>query len=226
MSDKKAAEPQKLEMKNVKHTFSTEERNTIGDNLARTIGGKRGIEAEFDQVKSSFKAKITESEARIDRLSTDLVNGFEMRDKRCRVVFRPKDRQKDYYLEESKNGDAPILTEDMTKDDFQADLLQAESKFDFREEIQLFQPQDNDAGILVVGKLAGVWFSALRVRIGKLELTERLDSEQPASKKRPDAVGRAVKRFKEWSKANLKDLAEGFQASADGVIEAHKERAE
>lgn len=225
MSTKKE-EPQKLEIKNVKHTFTDTERNGLGSDLARCIGGLRGIEGEFDQVKASFKAKITESEARIDNLSTSLVNGFEMRNKKCRVVFRPKDRLKDYFLEESKNGDPPVVTEEMTRDDFQADLLMAESKFDFREEIQLFQPQDNDAGILVVGKLAGNWFTALRVRIGKLELTERLDSEQRAFKKRPDAVSHAVKRANAWAKDNLKDLAQGFQASFESVIEAHKEREE
>lgn len=166
----------KIEVKNVKHVFTEAERNALGDSLARTIGAKRGNEAEFDQVKSSFKAKITENEARIDRLSTDLVNGFEMRDKKCIVVFRPKDRQKDYYLEGTDPETQPLVTEEMTRDDYQADLLQAESKFDLREEINLFQPQENDAGILAVGKLAGNWFTALRVKIGKLELTERLDS--------------------------------------------------
>jgi hypothetical protein len=224
MPIKEKSIPDKIEVKNIKHSFTNEERNEIGANLARTIGGLRGTEAEFDQVKASFKARITEADARIDKLSTDLVNGFEMRNKRCIVVFYPAERKKRYSLE---GGDMTVvLEEEMTKDDFQAELLQAESAFDCREEITLFKPQNNDEGLLVVGRLASKWFSALRVRIGKLELTERLDSEQRSFKQRPDAVAHAVKRVNAWAKENLKDLADGFKASFDAVQEAHKEREE
>ena len=220
----------------MKHTFTTDERGTIGSDLARAIAGLRGVEAEFDQVKTSFKARTTESETRIDRLSTDLMNGFEMRNEKCVVIFRPKDRKKDYYIETefasamaNGNGKAfpvPVLVEDMTRDDFQAELIQAESMFDNREEIALFQPTELDSGVLVVGRFGQKWFSALRVKIGKLALEERLDSEQRSFKHRPDAVAHAVKRVNEWAKANLKELAKGFQDQFSKVAEAHKERAE
>ena len=225
----------KIEIKSVKHTFTPVEREDLGSGLARCIGTCRGIETEFDQVKASFKAKLTEAEARIDNLSTSLVNGFEMRNERCAVVYRPADRKKDYFLETSFKAAAeqgwhgqldPALTEDMTRDDFQAELIQAESKFDCREEIELFNPTDSDSGVLVVGRFGQKWFSALRVKIGKLVLEERLDSEQKAFKFRPDAVAMGVKRISEWSKANLKDLAKGFEESFRGVAEAHKERQE
>jgi hypothetical protein len=77
----------------VRHPFSIEERNTMGGDLARAHGTLRGIQGELDQVKASYKAKITESEAQIDKLSTDLVNGFDMRTKECRVVFYPERRK-------------------------------------------------------------------------------------------------------------------------------------
>lgn len=232
----KPAEP-KIETKSVKHVFTPDERNEIGSNLARSIAMARGIEAEFDQVKASYKAKTTEAEARIDSLSTSIMNGFEMRNERCAVACRPADRKKDYWLEttihhangmdpKDKNYPPPILTEEMTKDDFQADLLQAESKFDLREEIELFKPTESDRGTLVVGRFAGKWFSALRVNIGKLSLAERLDSEQKSFKYRPDAVSCAVKRASDWAKENLKEHAKGFSQSFQSVIEAHKERIE
>jgi hypothetical protein len=241
MPEKTPKQELKIEVKNVKHVFTPEELNEIGGNLARSIAAARGIESEFDQVKASYKAKTTEAEARIDNLSTARMNGFDMRSERCVVFFRPTDSKKDYWLESDARiipngnrvdlglvalGKLPVLTEDMTRDDFQADLLQAESKFDLREEIELFKPAEGDQGILVVGRFGGKWFSALRVRIGKLQLEERLDSEQKAFKLRPDAISTAVKRVNEWARANLKDLAAGFQASFNAVAESHKERAE
>lgn len=220
----------KTEIKNIKHDFTLEERDIIGGELARAFGTLRGIENEFDQVKASYKSKTAEAEARIDRLSTDRSNGFVMRDTECFVCYRPADKEKDYFLSEAealdlKHGN-PVLTERMTADDFQQELIEAESKFNAREEIELFKPAEGDRGILVVGRLAGKWFSALRVKIGKLEMNERLDAEQKCVKARADAVSTAVNRFKEWSKANLKDLAKGFEAAADEVIQNHKERAE
>ena len=90
----------KIEVKNVKHEFTQDERNQIGGDLARSIGEMRGIEGEFDQVKASFKARITEKESRIDALSTNLVNGFDYRNERCVVLFNRQEGKKYYYLEE------------------------------------------------------------------------------------------------------------------------------
>lgn len=226
----KKTEP-KTEIKNLKHTFSESERNQIGGDLARAISTLRGINAEFDSAKSGFKSRITASEAQIDSLSTALVNGFDMRNKNCVVVFRPKEKEKDYVLEDEWNraqeSVTPFevaLTEPMRPEDYHYELIQAESAFDCREEIEIFKPADDDNGVLVVGKFGGKWYGALRVKIGKLEIAERLDSEQKCFKKRSDAVSVTVKRFQQWSKENLKDLASGFQSAAADVIEAHKER--
>lgn len=222
---------QKTEIKNVRHNYTHEELEQLGGDLARAFSALRGVETEFDQVKASYKSKTAEAEARIDRLSTNRMNGFEMRELPCFVVFRPRDKEKDYYTTEAAANKPskdipPVLTERMTNNDFQQELIQAESKFDAREEIPLFKPAEGDRGILVVGRLAGKWFSALRVKIGKLELDERLDAEQKCFKKRPDAVTTAVDRVNIWAKQNLKDLASGFQDSFKAVAEAHKERAE
>ena len=219
------------ETKTIKHQFSHEEREQLGSDLAQAFGGLRGIESELDSIKASYKSKTAEAEAKIDRLSTDITNGFQMRETPCFVVYRPAQKEKDYYVSELEaafggQSGSSVLTERMTADDFQQELIEAESKFDAREEIELFKPAEGDRGLLVVGRFGGKWFGALRVKIGKLELNERLDSEQPCTTSRPDAVKVAVKRVNDWAKTNLKDLASGFQESFKEVEKLHSERAE
>lgn len=226
----------KFETKHVKHTFSLDERNTIGGDLARAIATLRGTEAEFEQVKASYKAKVTENESRIESLSTSLMNGFEMRNKRCLVVFRPAEKKKDFFPltdEEVKSPDVaivgrePVLTEDMTPGDFQTELVQAESAFECREEIDLFPPTETDKGLMVVGRLNGKWFSAVRVTVGKNAIEQRLDSEQRAYKQRFDAVNAAAKAAWGWLKDTLgKDNAKGFEDPIAKAVESHRERVE
>jgi hypothetical protein len=223
--------PLKIEVKSVKHTFTQDERNNIGGELARTIGGLRGIEAEFDQVKASFKARITEAEARIDKLSTDMVNGFEMRNAKCVVHYRPQDRKKDFIQEEDWNEFGPeahpALTEDMVPADFQAELIQAESAFDNRKEIELFPRANNDFGVMVLGSLKGRWYSALRIAIGQNVLNQRLDSEQPSDKTRWGAIRRQAVYLEQWLTEKLgKDNAKGFKDPIEKALNAQKELVE
>lgn len=218
----------KIEVKAVKHIFTPEERNAIGGDLARAIGTARGVEAEFTQVKASYKAKETEATARIDSLSTSLMNGFEVRQERCSVVYQPALRKKLYYIEgvDPAKGE-PVLTEDMTAADFEQDLIQAESKFELREEIELFPPAGADNGVMVVGRFGDKWFAALRVQIGQRKLSERLDSEQPCAKKRYDQIKRKTKALQSWLVDNLgADTAKGFEGPIQAAVEAHKEREE
>jgi hypothetical protein len=220
----------KVEVKNIKHVFSDPERNQFGGDLARAVAEARSVEVEFDQVKASYKARTTEAEAKIDRLSTNLMNGFEMRNEKCVVIYRPREGKKDFHLEsdfnENNGSSVVVLTEDMTQADYELELFQAEARFDMRDEITLFQPTENDRGLLVVGRFGAKWFSALRIKIGTLELAERLDSEQQAYKKRKDAVQHGVKRAKDWAKKHLKDHAKGFEESFQAAADAHKEREE
>lgn len=232
---KKAEHPRKN--KTLRHDFTPEERNELGSELARQIAAVRGIEAEFDQIKASYKARTSEAAARVDSISTSLMNGFEMRDKRCVIVFRPKTRQKLFILEADfeKKGEkaTPALVEEMTPEDFQADLLQAESVFEKREEIPLFVPAEKDFGIVIVGRCkpdgakAPLWFAALRIQIGAAKLEERLDTEQPSAKKRFDILQRAAKRAGQWMAETLGDAAAlGFVEPIQKAIEAQKEREE
>lgn len=221
----------KIETKSVKHKFTVEELSTIGGDLARSISDLRALQAELDQVKASFKAKTTEAEARIDSLSTARMSGFEYRQERCQVLCFPKLREKHYWLEatpaEEIGAFPPILIEPMTAADFEQDLIRAESKFEAREEITLFPPAGNDTGIMVVGRFKDKWFAALRVKIGQRTLDERLDTEQPCSKKRADMIKRAAKRLGEWLFDSLgKDAAKGFEEPIAAAVEGQMEREE
>lgn len=219
----------KIETRNIKHSFTPLERETIGKDLALALSSKRNLEAEFEQVKKDYKAKEATHDARIELLGTNIVNGFEMRQLRCVVVFRPQDRKKDFFLETeftADDGCQAVLVEDMTADDFQAELIEAESKFDARERIEIFPPTEHDMGGLIVGRLLGSWYSALRIEIGKLKLEERLDSEQRSFKTRWDAVESAAKRAKKWLKEQLKEQAKGFDEPLAKALEPHRERVE
>lgn len=217
----------KIEVKTVKHTFNDKELNEIGADLARAINAKGGVESELEKMKAEYKAKIASADARIETLTNQRVNGFEHRNERCAVKYRYKDRKKDYYLEkefEEKNSKAEIvLTEDMTDDDFALELFQAESRFDMRKELPLFPATESDRGVIVIGRLGKMWHTALRIKVGKLELNERLDSEQASFKKRPDAVERAGKKAIEWFKKNLKVGADGFEPGVKAIVDANKD---
>jgi hypothetical protein len=217
--------PDKTETRIINHVFTPPEREQLHGDLLNALATKDTTEGDFENVKATWKAKITEAEARIDTIAATLRAGFEMRPARCVVVYRYQDGKKDYYLE-GGSRDVPVLTEQMTDDDFQAELLAAESQFENREEIELFQPTANDSGILVVGRYNDRWFSAVRVKVGSKAITERLDSEQRAYKQRFDAIKTAAKTASQWLKDNLKDLAKGFEEPIAAAVEAHKERAE
>ena len=231
----------KIETKSVKHTFTPEEILNLNGDFRRSYDSLKTVQAEFDSVKATYKAKTTEAESRMETLSATLNAGFEMRPEKCVVVFCPKDSKKYYFLDrlvdihwreefpqqEDWPKDLAALVEPMTPADFQAELIEAESKFDLREEIALFQPAKDDLGFLTVGRYDKQWFAALRVKIGTRILAERLDSEQPSCKKRFDMIKQACKRFTEWLNENLgPEEAKGFQNDLATVLEKHKERDE
>lgn len=217
--------PDKIETKTVKHVFNQLEVQQLQVDLLNALATKDTTDDDFENVKATWKAKVTEAEARIGTLAATLRAGFDMRNARCIVVYRPKERRKDYFRETGGDG-TPILTEDMTDADFQADLLAAESQFDCREEIPLFPPTENDTGILVVGRYNSRWFSALRIKVGSKSIDERLDSEQRSYKHRYDAIKVAGRLGVQWLKDNFKKESKGFEEPIQTAIEAHKEREE
>jgi hypothetical protein len=228
----KAAKPvpritPKVEVKFVRHNFSDAEKLVFGNDLGQAIAAARAVETEFNTVKASFKLRAEEAKTRIDSLGTKLQAGFEMREARCVVVYDAKARRKFFYLEDAPQDAAPVLDEPMTGDDFQQDLLIAESAFELRDELPIFAPAGNDRGIIVIGRHNGRWYTALRIQVGAKSISERLDSEQPSTKLRADAIRKAARRSKEWIVDNLgKDAFEGFKVGLESIVKDNEEKVE
>ena len=222
----------KIEIKTIKHTFTDVEKQELGRDLAIAFSDKANTDAEFESVKKEYKSKEATADALIGTLVTRLNNGFEMVPSRCILTYDLKNRKKLYFLEKDAAmaggglddpAYKPVHIEDMTAGDMQAELIEAESKFDSRDEIAIFPATEREAGAIIVGRLGNAWFSAVRIVIGKLTLEERLDSEQRSFKKRYDAISHAAKRAMKWLKSELKDQAQGFE---DPIFKAVKEQEE
>lgn len=216
--------------KSVKHTFSAEETAALNVEFRQAYANAEAVEADAASIRSQLKAKIDEAAGRMKTLNATLQAGFEYRDKECVVVFRPPDKKKDFILpedfEQFGEDAAPVLTEAMTAADFEQELISADALFDGRSEISLWSAGP-DSGRLVVGSHEGKWFAAARGNVGQQKIEERLDSEQPASKKRFDAIQRAAKRLNEWLRGTLgKEVAKGFEDRIFKAVEAEREKAE
>lgn len=210
----------KIEERLVKHEFSTAEKVEKGSELARALGNKSQVEAEFEGVKSTYKARIAECDSRAEKVSNDIRNGFEMRTKRCKVEFRTKDRKKDFYPE-IKDGVfevKPALTEDMTQDDFQTELFEAESRFERRSEVSLFK-----GGVLVLGRLKDKWYAALRVKVGEQAIEERLAPDGKKWKARSAALMETITRLRGWVVDQFgEETWKGFQDSVDKAVKVQE----
>lgn len=229
MKEKTPAQKPLIVKKSVRHVFTPAEIAGLNVDFRQAFANLRSVEAEFDNVRASYKAKVTEAEARMATLDATLQAGCEQRDKECVVIFDVPNAKKHFHIAETylvgnitgqpaENNPLPVLTENMTPADFEQDLLRAESAFDDKSVIPLWEA-DTDHGVIVVGKLAGKWFSAVRGNVGQShKLDERLDSEQKCFKKRADAIEVAGKRAMDWLEKSLgKDAAKGF---ADGIASA------
>lgn len=221
--------------KSLKHLFTPDEIAGLNIDFGNAYDALGVVEAEFEQVKSSYKAKIAEATSRMVTIRATINAGFEFRETEVEVVFRPAEKKKDFYpvlpegdpmVQPWLKGMKPLLTEDMTPSDFQQDLLQAESVFSLKQELVLWNA-GSDQGLLVVGRLGTRWYSALRANVGEKKLEERLDSEQKSYKDRYAAVGQAAKRATEWLGATVgKDLSLGFLETIQKVVDAQKDKVE
>lgn len=216
---------QKIETKSVKHTFTQTELLELGEQLSSKLVEYNSIDKEFDSLKQQYKSKLETAEAESCLLRDKLHAKWEFRPTRVFPVFRPKDRQKDYYLEGADpKKDKPVLTEEMTGDDFQTDLLQTEAKFERRAEIELFKPAGDASGAMILGRQNDRWYAALSIVVDGHATTEQLTTEGKAFKERKDAVAQAGKRAMNWLTEKLgKDNAKGFEASIRAAVDSQKE---
>lgn len=220
--------------RSVKHVFTSAEKEGLSTSLVNALDTYSSVEKEFDAVKSSFKARMAEAESQVNTIAANIRAGFEMRVKDCVIDYDREKGEKYFYLaddwkawlEDPHRTMLPVITEKMTDDDYQQELLEAENAFDKKVAIPLFQPAGEDSGVLVVGLLEGFWYSALRIKVGKESLEERLDSEQRSYKNRADAIKTATKRALVWLKEKTGDAWKGFEASVKAAAEIEKERVE
>jgi hypothetical protein len=238
--------PLKTETRRLKHVFTPQEIAEMNIQFRMADKAAHGFETEFDSVKASYKAKITEAESRKEKIGAELDAGFDHRDQNCVVVMDFKEGNKYFFaasLVDEKfkqefpdpllwSRDLALLVEPITDEDRQQELLAAEAKFECREEFDIFIPTENDFGRMVVGRLDGKWYSALDVCIGEHRISEKLADEQAVSKKsgskkRFDQVNRTLKRFAEWLDEKLgREEAKGFKNAIELVKAEHSEREE
>lgn len=109
--------PAGIEIKVVKHPFTLEQKAERGELLALACSNFFTIQKSSDQIKAAYHSISDESIALIEKLSAELMNGFEMRPSRCRMEFRPKERRKLYFLDGGWAGAPPVLEEPMTEDE-------------------------------------------------------------------------------------------------------------
>jgi len=154
-------EKYKVVKRSVKHVFTTEETAQLNTEFRQSFANLKSVEAEFDSVKASYKAKTTEAESRMETLNATLQAGFELREKPLVLILDVKAGKKSFYLESDLVDGAlpetaePVLVEAVTDADRQQELIEAEAKFEAKEDIALFSPAGDDSGILTVGRLEG-----------------------------------------------------------------------
>ncbi|MCC7375381.1 MAG: hypothetical protein IT581_12070 [Verrucomicrobiales bacterium] len=206
---------ERYETRLVRHDFTTAEKVEKGSELARAMQKVQEREDELKASASAMKAGVDEAKAAARKIHTDVLNGFDTRMTRCRVVLRPKERKKEFYPE-IKDGvfsTVPSITEDMTDEDYQLDLIASEQRFERRAEIAVFK-----GGLIVLGRWKDKWHAALRVSIGAQGVQERLDPTAKSFKLRADAWTHTVKRLEKWVRDTLGDETwKGFEAGLEKI---------
>lgn len=100
----------------IKYQFTQEEHQSNCDQLARYNIEHNQIENEKKEVMSSYKAKLDENRARIDKFANYVSNGFEVKEENCEV-FLDFDRKKRVY--KSIRTGAIVKETDFYHDDLQ-----------------------------------------------------------------------------------------------------------
>lgn len=207
----------------VKHQFTDAEMSALARKLGGELDQLNAYKDEFDSIKSTWKGKIETSEANVSAIGSLCRSGFEFRITPCVVTYDVPAKLKRFFVADTNE---PAGEEKMTAEDYQQELLQAESVFDRRETIPLYDA-NTDKGVIVVGALKGKWFAAARLNVGAKMLTQRLDSEQKSFKSRFDAIQAVSKGALSWIEENVDvKAAKGFVDVFQKAIEPHKERAE
>jgi hypothetical protein len=63
----------------LRYTFTAEERQQLGQDLAQTLGEQSGIQEDLEAIKAQFKSKLSEVSGRVNAIANKVRSGYEMR---------------------------------------------------------------------------------------------------------------------------------------------------
>jgi len=106
-------------MKDIKHTYSPEEKQVIADNLVNTMYDKEKLEAEAKAIAKDYKSRIDQMETQMSDLGLKHRQGYEMKTKECHVHFDFENNVKIYT---DKETEEVYATEPMEPKDYQTKL--------------------------------------------------------------------------------------------------------
>ena len=118
-----------------RYDFTGPELIELGREAGRERSNHARLESEFNSIKSDYKGKMEACEARMDNCFAKSTAGFEMREVEAVVIFGdPKPGQKALYKADREapgwKGDF-IRSEEMTKADFQLELIRVNPPVEF-----------------------------------------------------------------------------------------------
>lgn len=70
----------------VKHSITDKEMADLAREQSRQLQLRSSLEADFKQIKTSYKSKMEEADAGIKRIAISIQGGFEMRTVRCIIA--------------------------------------------------------------------------------------------------------------------------------------------
>lgn len=221
--EQKPKPAEKRETKQIKHTFTREEREKLSGELVQHIQETDRLEIEFQGIKERYKGSITTSQGRVAEVTGKLSSGCEWRWQECRVEFDHKAGKKRYFRTDT--GELALL-EDMTREDYQLKLVPDPDKCQFEKAtVKTFElwKADKDLGTLTIGRAGGQWYFGAQLVIGSRKGDMPLSPEGKAHKNRFDCVRQGAKAVLAWIKDVAPEFVEGFEPKIKEVVESQKE---
>lgn len=111
-----------FETTQLEHHFSDAELLDLSKKNASAVHERNALEEQKKQIVNEFKAKLDHQESLVNLTSQKISNGYEYRDYKCLVIFRPKASEKDLYQDYTEEGEpigSPVKTLPMSQSDFQ-----------------------------------------------------------------------------------------------------------
>lgn len=111
--------------KEVKEEYTDADIRKMANELVQAMKDKETIKDEARSAADSFKLKLAEKDAKIEQLSSCVINGFQYVSKKLNLIKNFETGKREYWLD-----DKIVLEEDLTAKDHQLelDMVEAENK--------------------------------------------------------------------------------------------------